>query len=176
VHLFLYIMKKNNPTIVDPVFNGVTIDNASTNENAVSADIVSFTGQYSPLNIGEEGNVGILYLAADNTFRYPDGAMDINAFRAYIYTNTSLGDVNSDGDVNVTDVTMLVNHILGVEDDNFFIENADLTQDGEVTVTDVTALVNLILNGTSVVKMVVNGADGITFSGGGNGPARTVKN
>jgi hypothetical protein len=35
-----------------------------------------------------------------------------------------------------------------------------------------TALVNLILNGDSILKMVVNGADGLTFGGGGNGPAR----
>ena len=160
------------PGIVNPVFNGVTISNTPTSEKAVVAGIVSFTGQYAPLKIGEEGDLTILYLGSDNTFRYPDGAMDINAFRAYIYANTSLGDVNGDGVVNVTDVTMLVNHILGMEDENFVIENADVTRDGDVTVTDVTALVNLILGGNSIVKMVVNGADGITFAGSGSGPAR----
>ena len=138
----------------------------------MKAATVSFTGQYGPMKIGEEGNITVLYLSADNTFRYPDGAMDINAFRAYIHANTSLGDINGDGVVNVTDVTMLVNHILGINDESFVIENADVTRDGDITVTDVTALVNLILGGNSIVKMVVNGAEGITFDGGGNGPAR----
>ena len=59
-----------------------------------------------------------------------------------------------------------------MEDKDFNIENADVTRDREVTITDVTALVNLILNGDSILKKVVNGADGITFGGGGNGPAR----
>ncbi|MBO4822524.1 MAG: hypothetical protein J5548_13800 [Prevotella sp.] len=39
--------------------------------------------------------------------------MDINAFRAYDHANTSLGDVNGDGEINVTDVTAFVNLILG---------------------------------------------------------------
>ncbi|MBR7054971.1 MAG: dockerin type I repeat-containing protein, partial [Prevotella sp.] len=161
--------------IVNPMFRDVTISNTSTSEKAVVADIVTFKGEYAPLNIGEEGEETILYLGTDNTFRYPDGAMDINAFRAYIHANTSLGDVNGDGVVNVTDVTLLVNHILGMEDEGFNVENADVTRDGDVTVTDVTALVNLILGGNSIVKMVVNGAEGLTFAGGGNGPARAKK-
>ena len=38
--------------------------------------------------------------------------------------------------------------------------------------SDVTALVNLILDADHTLNVVVNGADGITFGGGGNGPAR----
>jgi hypothetical protein len=171
-YLVKWASDTEHPTIFNPVFNDVTISNTSTSDKAVVAGIVTFTGQYAPLKIGEEGDLTILYLGADNTFRYPDGAMDINAFRAYIHANTSLGDVNGDGVVNVTDVTMLVNHILGINDESFVIENADVTRDGFISVSDVTALVNLILGGNSIVKMVVNGAEGITFDGGGNGPAR----
>jgi hypothetical protein len=173
-YLVKWASDSEHPTIVNPVFHDVTISNTSTYEKAVSVGIVSFTGQYAPTKISEEGNITIFYLGDDNTFRYPDRAMDINAFRVYIYANTSLGDVNDDGRVNVTDVTMMVNHILGMEDENFNIENADVTRDGDVTVTDVAALVNLILNGNSVLKMVVNGADGLTFGKGGNGPARAA--
>jgi hypothetical protein len=173
-YLVKWASDTEHPTIVNPVFHGVTISNTSTSEKAVVADIVTFKGEYAPLNIGEEGDLTILYLGADNTFRYPKGAMDINAFRAYIHANTSLGDVNGDGVVNVTDVTMLVDNILGKSNDNFIMANADITRDGDITVTDVTALVNLILGGNSIVKMVVNGADGITFGGGGNEPARVA--
>ena len=175
-YLVKWASDSEHPTIVNPVFHGVTISNTSLGDKAVTAGIVTFTGQYAPMKIGEEGNITILYLAADNTFRYPKGAMDINAFRAFIYANASLGDVNDDGVINVVDVTMLVNYILGVVDEGFYLENADVARDGIISITDVTALVNLILGGNSILKMVVNGADGLTFSGGGNGPARTKNN
>ena len=52
-----------------------------------------------------------------------------------------LGDVNEDGEVNIADVTMLVNVILG----NAEAENADINADGTIDIADVTALVNIIL-------------------------------
>ena len=53
------------------------------------------------------------------------------------------GDVNGDGKINVSDVTALVNMILGVipKDETL----ADINGDEKVNVSDVTALVNLIL-------------------------------
>ena len=53
------------------------------------------------------------------------------------------GDVNGDGKVNVSDVTSLVNMILGVIPKDF--TSGDINGDGKVNVSDVTALVNLIL-------------------------------
>ena len=53
------------------------------------------------------------------------------------------GDVNGDGKVNVSDVTMLVNLILGTVSMNQ--EAADVNGDGKVNVSDVTALINTIL-------------------------------
>ena len=63
------------------------------------------------------------------------------------YTNTAppiyeQGDVNGDGEVNVSDVTMLVSIILG---NTPMIDAADVNGDGEVNVSDVTALVSIIL-------------------------------
>lgn len=54
------------------------------------------------------------------------------------------GDVNTDGEVNVSDVTLLVNMILGTATRNLSV--ADLDGDGDINVTDVTALVNIILS------------------------------
>ncbi len=54
------------------------------------------------------------------------------------------GDVNGDGKINVTDITTLVNMILGVIPKN--MESGDINGDGKLNVTDVTALVNLILS------------------------------
>ena len=53
------------------------------------------------------------------------------------------GDVNGDGKINVSDVTALVNMILGVIPKNEAV--ADINGDGKVNVSDVTALVNMIL-------------------------------
>ena len=62
--------------------------------------------------------------------------------KEYVY---DLGDVNHDGLVNITDVTMTVNYILTDSTDGFFIEQADVNGDASVDITDVTSLVNLIL-------------------------------
>ena len=71
-----------------------------------------------------------------------------NATGAYNEVLLSLqksnGDVNGDGKVNVSDVTALVNMILGLSQKNEF--TADIDGNGVVNVSDVTALINLILH------------------------------
>lgn len=59
-----------------------------------------------------------------------------------------IGDVNGDKQINVTDVTMLVAHILGQQNSDFIAINADVNRDGSITVTDVTKLVDHILSGS----------------------------
>ena len=80
-----YIIRWNNTGrhIVNPVFKGVKIVNASLDENAVTInDVISFKGIYSPFEITEANNK-LLYLGDDNQVYYPSAAMTINAFRAY---------------------------------------------------------------------------------------------
>ena len=57
------------------------------------------------------------------------------------------GDVNGDGEVNVTDVTMIVEYVLGQHNSSFIVANADVNGDGSITVTDVAEAVNIILEG-----------------------------
>ncbi len=56
-----------------------------------------------------------------------------------------MGDVNCDGTVNITDVTCLVQHLLGLPQRNFCYRAADIDANGQHTITDVTLLVNLLL-------------------------------
>lgn len=56
-----------------------------------------------------------------------------------------IGDVNNDGIISVVDVMLIVNDILGQEQEDYFPERADLDRDGLISITDVTALVSLIL-------------------------------
>lgn len=54
------------------------------------------------------------------------------------------GDINQDGKIDVSDVTALINQILGT---GHYSEGlCDLNGDGKINVSDVTALINLILN------------------------------
>ncbi|MDO4511848.1 MAG: endonuclease [Bacteroidales bacterium] len=54
-----------------------------------------------------------------------------------------MGDVNGDGEVNVSDVTSLVNQILAVA--SYPAERCDINLDGKIDVSDVTALINIVL-------------------------------
>ena len=56
------------------------------------------------------------------------------------------GDVNCDGVVSISDVTCIVNEILGSPPPIFCYRAADLNQDGLFSVSDVTELVTLILS------------------------------
>jgi hypothetical protein len=57
------------------------------------------------------------------------------------------GDVNDDAAVNVIDVVVIVQHILGSgELDPWQFSLADVTQDGSVNVLDVVAIVQYILD------------------------------
>ena len=156
----------------EPVFENVIISKTSPDACTFGTDVITFKGLYAPLSIGENGDETLLYLGDDNALHYSQNAMDINAFHAYFTATVSYGDVNGDGYVNVTDVTILVNHILGKETEGFVINHADVNGDGDINVTDVTALVNLILHGTNILNVEITGADGITFSGGDSVPAR----
>lgn len=56
-----------------------------------------------------------------------------------------LGDVNNDGEINVTDVMMTVNYIIGNDPKEFHPELADLNDDGEINIVDAMMIVNIIL-------------------------------
>ena len=57
--------------------------------------------------------------------------------------NVETGDIDGDGEINVGDVTALINKLLNAA--SFDDEVCDINGDGEVNVTDVTSLINMIL-------------------------------
>ena len=57
-----------------------------------------------------------------------------------------LGDVNGDGLVNITDVTMLISYVLNSGSVDIVTEAADMNDDGSINITDVTMLINQVLN------------------------------
>ena len=57
--------------------------------------------------------------------------------------NAMLGDINYDGTINILDVVLMVNTILGGEDYDLLV--SDMNSDGELDVLDIVLLVNIIL-------------------------------
>ncbi len=97
------------------------------------------------------------------------------------------GDVNDDGTVNISDVTSLIDYLLG--DGNVNMANADVTKDGFLSISDVTMLIDYLLggvefppeqeeifvNGVSFVMVPVEGGTfmmGATAEQGSDGSAR----
>lgn len=58
--------------------------------NDITAGVLDFKGLYAPLSIGESGDQTLLYLGTANKLYYPNGAMSINACRAYFRLNDGL--------------------------------------------------------------------------------------
>ena len=56
-----------------------------------------------------------------------------------------MGDVNNDGVVNVSDIMMTVNEILGNKNPYFISSRGDINGDGIINVSDVMGMVNIIL-------------------------------
>ena len=64
-------------------------------------------------------------------------------------TNYSIGDVNWDGKIDISDVICVVNHILGQTPNNFHIVAADVNHDAKVDIVDVISIVGNILSTTT---------------------------
>ncbi len=58
---------------------------------------------------------------------------------------TAPGDTNMDGFINISDVTDMIDYLLGAEMTNFKDGNADLDGDGKITISDVTELIDILL-------------------------------
>lgn len=56
------------------------------------------------------------------------------------------GDVNSDNEVNIIDVTCLIDHLLGISSPSFNLVAADVNNDNEVNIVDVSAIIDIILS------------------------------
>ena len=103
--------------------------------------------------------VGYVFDKKDKYFWKPSSGYRAEAGSAFLrLTNTqagnttkvyidrwlkATGDINGDGEVNVSDVTALINKILGSS--TYSDTVCDINGDGEINVSDVTALINLIL-------------------------------
>jgi hypothetical protein len=69
------------------------------------------------------------------------------------------GDANGDGTVTVTDIAVVVNHILQLQNTNFSSYGADANGDGSVTVTDIGVIVDMILGNNNANSRELKGLE-----------------
>ena len=87
----------------------------------------------------ESTDISMHQILTDPIYKLPQLAPDGN----YCPSSGSVGDLNLDGIVNVLDVILIVNMVLGLEPG---IGYADINSDGTINILDVIQIVNIILN------------------------------
>lgn len=85
-------------------------------------------------NDGDAGSGGSLVEAAIDDFK-----IEYVSYQQY-----TPGDINNDSEINVLDVVLLVNMVLGTEAQNFL--TGDLNEDSEINVLDIVVLISMILD------------------------------
>lgn len=74
------------------------------------------------------------------------------------------GDVNNDGQVNISDMTLLINYVLTEDAESLNLLNADMNNDGVVNITDVTTLITYLLNGEQEQSNLTFDIGGVSFT------------
>ena len=64
--------------------------------------------------------------------------------RSFVYHESITGDVNGDGEVNISDINMLIDFILGSAGE--ITPRIDVNGDGEVNISDINIVIDIILN------------------------------
>ena len=95
-------------------------------------------------NIGAGLTATPVTLNATQSFSIPAGGYKVY-YKGEPASDDLLGDVNLDGEVNIADVTALIDILLSSSVDDELIKQADVDNDGEVSIGDVTTLIDILL-------------------------------
>ena len=77
------------------------------------------------------------------------GSVDGTAIPAtcLVTVYTEPGDLNCDGFVTISDVTSLIDYLLGGDETSITTKNADVNGDGNISISDVTSIIDTLLSG-----------------------------
>ena len=107
----------------------------SSNPGVANARLVTQDGTVMVQVLGISRGIATITVSSTDGKATPDSCL--------VRVDLHKGDVNADGRINVSDVTALINMILGIIPKNE--ATADVNHDGHINVSDVTALINIIL-------------------------------
>ena len=78
--------------------------------------------------------------------RWGSGKLDAAAGMRYLlYGGLLVGDINLDGAVNISDISVLINILLYGTTDNDLFKRADVNSDGDVNISDLNVIIDIIL-------------------------------
>ena len=129
-------------------FKGATLDLTNTDIDIADDDVIS-ASDFVVEKKGEDAKVTTLVEANAKGYQAVISVVsgDLNTQKTLVFNfNKPVwadGDVNHDGVVDLADVTLLINKVLGADATQLY--NPDVNADGNVDVADVTTLVSLIL-------------------------------
>ena len=88
------------------------------------------------------------YLVDINVCFSEEGYNDIYVGRDYLVPalEGAPHDMNSDGRINIDDVTALIHYLLTLNTEGFNVEKADVDSNGRINIDDVAELINRLLN------------------------------
>ena len=73
---------------------------------------------------------------------------DVTAdYLPYLDNDVTVGDVNGDGSISISDVTVLIDYLLSGNAAAIIIDAADVNGDSAVGISDVTELIDWLLSG-----------------------------
>ena len=113
------------------------------------------------LTLDASGETFYVRLASTNSVGEYEGVItatagDVSAYAEIAGTvsasNVLIGDVNMDRSVTITDVTVLIDYLLGGDPSLVDLLAADVNQDGNVAITDLTTLIDVLLGDNSAAK------------------------
>ncbi len=97
------------------------------------------------ISVSDKVTSGVFLLSLKNIVMTDANATRYSSGDVFCSVILSLpGDVNGDGEVNITDITHIIDKINNQSADDFNERAADLNGDGEINITDVTLLLDII--------------------------------
>ena len=145
--------------------------------------VLCFSLSNTPIS-GHEGAILSLDITSDGTlddgsydgtirgikFSTPEGS-DVLLPDATFKVNVSkyeLGDVNNDGSVSISDITLAVNYILGKASDKFHASHGDMNHDGDINISDLSEMVEIILNSGNNAPVNIGVTSGLRMESAGS--------
>lgn len=130
------------------------LDDGTIRVLCYSPSLATFEGESGailniPLNISEDIAVGKYYILFNNIIMTEkDGVKHtVDKYASVVeITDAINGDSNGDGSVDVADIVVVANYILGNTPANFIESAADVNGDGTIDVADIVSLANLLLH------------------------------
>ena len=85
---------------------------------------------------------------SENIYTFVMPASKVKVTATFVLIPEIRGDVNKDGQVDINDVTALINYLLSGDASAINLQAADCDQNGEIKISDVTVLINYLLTGS----------------------------